>query len=95
MSAPDPEGVWTEEYDDGRWSIHANVWREGNRRHRIARLQAIRRNLIRGWWRCEWCNAEVPLYRRADARFCRERCRKAARRDRAARTKWGDHQGKR
>lgn len=74
MPGPDPEGVWIE--DDGR------VWLEilptTNRKHRIARCRAIARRLRLFVWRCEWCGDPLPLERRADARYCRESCRKRA-----------------
>jgi hypothetical protein len=47
-------------------------------------MLAIRENLKRNGWRCEWCGERIPIHKRADARFCRERCRKAAARVRKA-----------
>lgn len=40
------------------------------------------RNLRRNGWCCEWCGGPVPEFRRADARYCREGCRKRAARAR-------------
>lgn len=82
MPEPDPEGVQVEEYDDRTFRVWAEIWEHGNRRHRLARMQAVARNLRCGGWRCLECRRPVPLYRRADARFCTESCRKRAARRR-------------
>jgi RNA polymerase-binding transcription factor DksA len=73
------------EHDDGRSTITALVPREGNRRHRIARMLAVGQRLRWGGWKCQHCGEPVPLFKRADARFCAERCRKA---DARQRRKW-------
>lgn len=82
MPAPDPEGLHLEEYDGGDFNIMCEIWEHGNRRNRLARMKAVARNLLRGGWRCWGCREPVPLYKRADARFCSERCRKAQVRER-------------
>jgi hypothetical protein len=46
------------------------------------RAKRILRNLQWGGWLCQWCREPVPLWRRADARFCCEGCRKRAARQR-------------
>lgn len=84
MPGPDPQGLDVEEYEGGGFTLYAEVWAHGNRQARIARMKAIVRRLAAGGWRCEWCRAPVPLYRRADARYCCERCRKNAARHRRA-----------
>lgn len=84
MATPDPNGIILEEFEDGSYGLTAELWAHGNRRHRIARLQAIARNIKRDRWRCVGCGKPVPLYRRADARHCDEQCRKRAARKRRA-----------
>lgn len=81
MPAPDPEGLYLEEYEDGSISVISEIWEHGNRRHRLARAKRVLRNL-RWDWRCSWCREDIPLHKRADARFCSERCRKAKARQR-------------
>jgi hypothetical protein len=49
MPAPDPNGLDIEEYDDGGFTITAEIWPHGNRRHRIARMKAMTRRLSLGW----------------------------------------------
>ena len=89
MPGPDPQGLDITEHGGGDFTITAEVWPHGNRRARIARMLAIRRNIIASGWRCLWCGDPVPLYRRADARYCCEGCRKrAARERRMVRNKW-------
>src|SRR6478736_5513460 len=85
MPAPDPNGLDIEEYEGG-FTVTAELWWYGNRRHRIARMKAVARRIRCGGWRCLACHSPVALYKRADANFCSERCRKgAAKRMRAAR----------
>ncbi len=89
MPAPDPFGISYEETADGRPRVLAEVWPSsglfaGNPRHRSARAKRILRNLNWGGWCCLECGDHVPLYRRADAVYCREACRKKAARHRKA-----------
>ena len=51
-------------------------------RNRDARANAIAMNIRCNNWVCRWCGEEIGLHKRADARFCRERCRKAKARER-------------
>lgn len=85
MPAPDPDAL--EVVDDGpnRVTVHIGVFRSGNKKARIQRGKAVFRNLIRGGWLCRWCRDPVPIYKRADAQFCCEGCRKRAARDRRCR----------
>ncbi len=89
MPAPDPSGLYIEEYDDGGFRITCEVWWHGNRANRINRMLRVARNIKLDGWRCEHCGAPIPLYRRSDARFCRQRCRKAAARLRARSNAFG------
>lgn len=81
----DPGGLWIEEYPDGGFSITCEVWSHGNKRHRIARMNAVARRIKRDGWKCSACGEKVPLYRRADATYCRESCRKRMARERRGR----------
>ena len=56
----------------------AHVFMTGNRKARMQRAKAVLRNLRWGGWLCSWCFEPVPLFRRADAQFCCEGCRKRA-----------------
>jgi hypothetical protein len=40
------------------------------------------RNLRRDGWTCQWCRDYIPSFRRVDARYCTEGCRKRAMRAR-------------
>lgn len=82
MPAPDPNGLSIEEYDDGGFRLTAEVWAEGNRRHRLARMRAVTRRLRWGGWKCRGCGEPMPLCKRADADYCSESCRKRAARRR-------------
>lgn len=72
----DPNGLDIEEREDGSFSITAEIWWHGNKRHRIARMRAVARRITRDGWRCQRCGEKIPLFRRADANFCGESCRK-------------------
>src|SRR5215471_8504823 len=86
MPHPDPNGLSIYEREDGTLGITAEIWWHGNRRHRIARMRAVARNIACDGWRCRWCGTEIALFKRSDARYCGERCRKVvARRRRAER----------
>ena len=82
MPGPDANGVWIEKRSDGSYSVIAEFWADGNSTSRNARMDRIFENMRWGGWRCAWCLESVPTYKRADARYCRERCRKAAARAR-------------
>ena len=77
MPGPDPNGLYIEEYDNGGFRLTAEIWWHGNRRHRVARMLAIKQRLRWGGWKCLCCGEPVPIYKRADARYCSEGCRKA------------------
>ena len=82
MPQPDPNGLYLDEREDGSFTVTAEVWWHGNRRHRLARMLAVARNIARGGWRCWRCATEIALFKRADARYCGEQCRKATARER-------------
>lgn len=90
MPAPDPFGISYDETPDGRPIVLAEVWpsdgilAQGNKRHRLARAKAVLHKLTRDGWTCPECGGPVPIWRRADAVYCREGCRKRARRGRMA-----------
>ena len=88
MPAPDPSGIGIEEYEGGGFRITCELWWHGNRATRIKRMKRIAENIRWNGWRCEHCGDPIPLYRRSDARFCRERCRKAAARSRSSCERW-------
>ena len=78
MPEPEIDGIETFEPVESRWRIRAYIERHGNKRHRLARMHAILANLRRNDWRCIWCGAKIAMYKRADAVFCGEGCRKRA-----------------
>jgi len=75
MSGPDPFGIWVQYDAEGNTHVVYEQWDYGNRKTRQARASSILRNLKLGWL-CPVCFEPVPIYRRADAAFCSERCRK-------------------
>jgi hypothetical protein len=78
MPGPEPNAVWIEEGWDGRLTATYEVFLITNRSARKKRALAMLRNVARGGWLCPWCSEPVPHFRRTDARFCGESCRKKA-----------------
>ena len=78
MPGPDPTAVWIEEGWNGRLTATYEVFLATNLSARKRRALAILRNVQCGGWLYRWCNEPVPHFRRTDARFCGESCRKKA-----------------
>ncbi len=92
MPAPDPFGIWYDESPTGKPLVMAEIWGAGNRpffegnpKHRKARAVAVLRRLRCDGWTCPECGDPVPMFRRADADYCREACRKKSARRRRSR----------
>lgn len=81
MPAPDPSGVTIEHHAQG-YSVLIETFMLSGRTQRLARARRIGQNLRRDGWSCLWCAKPVPAFRRADARYCCEGCRKRAARGR-------------
>ena len=84
MPAPDPHAIATESTADGSVLVYADVFLIGNRKARLNRAKAILLNLRANDWPCWRCGRPVPLFRRVDARYCCDGCRKRAARARLA-----------
>lgn len=86
MPGPDPYGLWINHDDPRSPSVMMYAYfGTGNRGNRKARAAAILRRLRCGDWVCRCCGDPLPDYLRADARYCREACRKAVARQRRKR----------
>lgn len=91
MPGPDPQALWIDSHEPPYRVCHQAYFWTGNNGNRKARAIAILRRLTFGTWRCRWCRADLPDWRRADTRYCCESCRKkAARERRHARERWAD-----
>ena len=87
MPAPDPYSIWIEPVMGGSVLMYYRYFgtgKAGNRKKRVARLCE---RLSQGDWVCRWCSDPIAIWRRTDARYCRERCRKKAARSRK-RNRW-------
>ena len=95
MGAPDPDAIQTVFEDEGRWFVWyshrcgpSRFWPfessvGGNeRRNRERRAVSIMKRVIRDGWVCAYCGDEIGFHKRADAQYCRERCKRAAARQR-------------
>lgn len=91
MPGPDPNGLTYGETATGQPMVSAEIWGarnrpfwEGNPKHRLARAKAVLARLRLDGWTCHQCGDPIPMFRRADARYCSEGCRKRAARSRAS-----------
>ena len=86
MPGPDPFGIYVEEREDGSFTVTAQLWARNKGGQswgaRIRRQREIAERLYFDAWRCDWCDGPIPIYKRLDAHYCREVCRKAAARAR-------------
>lgn len=78
MPAPDPHGITIEECPHGGWGLLVDTFMLSGRTQRTARAKRILRNLAANGWACRWGGRPVPEFRRADACYCCESCRKRA-----------------
>lgn len=81
MPAPDPWGI-TIEKRSGGFGLLIDMFMHSGRTQRLARAKRIAHKLHANGWRCAWCSRPVPEFRRADAVYCSEGCRKRAARAR-------------
>lgn len=84
MPGPDPHRLWIESGEPPYRVCHQAYDWTGNNGNRGQRAFTMLRRLARGDWVCRWCGDALPDWRRVDARYCREACRKAAARARKA-----------
>lgn len=77
MPAPDPQAITVEYNESGSVAVFADVFLIGNHKARFRRAKAIFVKLRADDWLCWHCAGPVPLFRRADARYCCEGCRTA------------------
>jgi len=83
MPGPDPHAVWINRYEGERPTVtHENYLWTGNAGNRQKRAIAILFRVLRHDWVCRWCGGDLPEWRRADAKYCCEGCRKRAARQR-------------
>ncbi|MCX8955414.1 hypothetical protein OU790_18500 [Ruegeria sp. NA] len=73
--------IWIEELSPPyvRMAFTSFPWQNA---HRIAqRANALARNYSKGWY-CAYCGELMPEWKRIDAKYCKEGCRKMAARER-------------
>ena len=82
MPGPDPDAI--ELFTDGSRKVvyYDRYFWTGNTGNREKRAKEILRRAIAGDWVCNWCGDKLPVWRRADAQYCSESCRKKAARER-------------
>ena len=89
MPGPEPGTVWIEECDGRLVAMMECYFWTGNVGNRAKRASTMLRRVKQGTWSCRWCGDDLPDFRRTDAQYCSEGCRKrAARERRNARLAW-------
>lgn len=79
MPAPNPHELWIEEEGPERPVVSfLNYFWTNNRGNRKARAIAMAKRLSRRDWACKLCGDPIADFKRVDARYCRETCRKKA-----------------
>lgn len=78
MPGPEPGAVWIEEQEGSFVAMAECYFWTGNLGNRIERATVMLRRVKQGTWACRWCGDELPEYRRTDALYCTEGCRKRA-----------------
>jgi hypothetical protein len=82
MPGPEPDTVWIERYEGRIWATFVGYGWDRKARNRERRASTILRRTAARTWCCGWCGNPLPEWRRADAEYCREGCRKRAARAR-------------
>ncbi len=82
MPGPDPHSIRFEPALGGSVLTYYRYFGTGKAGNRKKRVAMIGERLSRGDWNCRWCLDPMPIWRRVDALYCREGCRKRAARSR-------------
>ncbi|MCR9140133.1 MAG: hypothetical protein NXI27_29380 [Alphaproteobacteria bacterium] len=78
--------IWIEDLDPPQVRVTWSVYSWQNPIHVRRRAEKLARKYVRGW-HCEGCNEVMPVWKRVDATYCSETCRKRAARQRRAQRK--------
>ena len=81
VSDPSDTLIWIEELDPPHVTLTYSVWPWQNGTHVARRVSRLCRKYARGW-HCQRCNELMPVWKRVDAVYCCESCRKLAARER-------------
>lgn len=81
MPAPNPDSLWIEAIERGHIHLQFCAWPWGNETLMRRRAVRLARLYLKGRT-CAHCGALIEPWKRADAIYCREACRKAEARGR-------------
>ncbi len=76
--------IWIEEFDPPYVSISFGHYSWQNQTNIRRRVERLLRRYAQGWY-CLRCGELMPVWKRIDAKYCRESCRKIAARRRRIR----------
>ena len=86
MPGPAPHAIWVETMLGGSLVTFENYFGQRQSLHREQRSKALSNRLSKNTWQCRWCSSSLPSWKRVDAYYCRESCRKKAARKRKQRS---------
>ena len=86
MPAPCPFAIWIEPMPNGSMITFENYRGCKSAPHRKQRVNTLSKRLSVGGWVCRWCGNPIAIWRRVDAYYCKESCRKKAARMRKRRS---------
>ena len=76
MPGPAPHSIWFETIYGGSLVTFENYLGQRQSLHREQRAQALSNRLLQNTWKCRWCSSSLPIWKRSDAIYCGESCRK-------------------
>ena len=86
MPAPVPHTIWIEPMFGGSLITFENYLGQRQSLHRQRRVTSLVTRISKNTWQCPLCSSPLPMWKRADAVYCRESCRKKAARGRKRHT---------
>lgn len=75
MPGPNPHALWLEEYEGQVLVTFERYCWTGNAGNRQKRAVSILKRKVRRDWYCRWCGDALPVWRRADAKYCSAGCK--------------------
>mgnify|MGYP006115360327 FL=1 len=82
MPAPAPNTIWVSPIFGGSLITFENYLGQRQSLHRQRRATILVMRISKNTWQCPWCSSRLPMWKRVDAIYCGESCRKKAARGR-------------
>ena len=76
IPGPTPHSIFIEPMFGGTLITFENYLGLNRSPHRLARAETIAVRIAKNTWKCASCSSSLPIWKRADAIYCGESCRK-------------------